>query len=69
MQENGDGLGLEPVRLDGKFLKGVAISVWQNGGDDCDSNWTRFSNGTKLFSLKSNISDGSKGVFPGFWEK
>lgn len=31
---NGDG---EPVR----FLKGAAISVWQNSGDD-DSNWTRF---------------------------
>ncbi|KAG2442823.1 hypothetical protein HXX76_002902 [Chlamydomonas incerta] len=31
---NGDA---EPVR----FLKGAAISVWQNSGDD-DSNWTRF---------------------------
>ncbi|KAL6750477.1 glycoside hydrolase superfamily [Haematococcus lacustris] len=30
--------------LDERFLKGVAISVWQSSGDEGTSNWSRFAN-------------------------
>ena len=33
----------------GRFLKGVAVSVWQNSGDP-DSNWTRFAKSRWPFS-------------------
>lgn len=35
-----------------KFLKGVAVSVYQNSGDD-DSNWTRFVKQRNIFCLKT----------------
>lgn len=38
------GAGLEE-----RFLKGVAVSVWQNSGD-AGSNWTRFAKGRWPFS-------------------
>lgn len=51
------------------FLKGVAISVWQNGGDTCDSNWSRFVKKRKFFGLKGTVVDGTLDTFPGFWER
>ncbi|GMH39661.1 hypothetical protein BSKO_07559 [Bryopsis sp. KO-2023] len=66
-----DDVSGAPVGHEGKFLKGFAISLWQNGGDDCDSNWTRFTGVKKrgLFGERSTIADGAKDTFPGFWDR
>jgi hypothetical protein len=54
-----------------RFLRGAAISVWQNSGDN-DSNWTRFAKsrwpfryfGVSAIRGKYNIDTNSN-----FWDK
>ncbi|KAJ9505304.1 hypothetical protein QJQ45_028326, partial [Haematococcus lacustris] len=38
------GANASSSALDERFLKGVAISVWQSSGDEGTSNWSRFAN-------------------------
>eukprot|EP00210_Caulerpa_lentillifera_P003127 g2987.t1 len=51
-----------------QFLKGCAISMWQNSGDS-DSNWTRFTHERIRCGMQSTITDGSKELFPDTWNR
>lgn len=56
------------ISKDDIFLKGVAISMWQNSGDET-SNWTKFINEKNILGNRYRVEDGSFNVFPNFWEK
>ena len=57
-----------PGDLESRFLKGVAISTWQNSGDGA-SNWTAFAERTTCCGLRGTVEDGNAGKFPNFWDR